>query len=189
MKYPYYLKAIILSIVILINQISLGDKIIEPKKFNIPDDIAFLDENSNPHFFTEFDDKTILITFWATWCSACAKEIPNLDILQKDFRKLPFEVIPLSEDFQGIDVIKDYYKTKNIHYLKIYHDKDNKLYRAFEIAGLPTALLVNHKGEVVLEFKGYINWNNDNIRKLIFTHIKGDYTMPKNSYKEPLLQK
>ena len=45
--------------------------------------------------------KQCLLVFWATWCGSCISELPSLENLAKDFRKLPFKIIALSQDYQG----------------------------------------------------------------------------------------
>lgn len=147
------------------------------------EDTPFFDENGNKRFLTEFDGKTILLTFWATWCPSCVEEMPELDILQKDFRKLPFEVLAISQDNQGIDVIKEHFKNNDIRYLKIYHDNRNQLFLAYAVVGLPTSFLINKDGKVVVSFTGPIKWHEDEIRKILLSYIPGDYPEPRNSHK------
>ena len=66
----------------------------------------------------------------------------ELDILQKDFRKLPFEVLAISEDFKGIAVAEDHFNKYGIRHLKLYHDYKNSLFKAMGVVGLPTAFLI-----------------------------------------------
>ncbi len=149
---------------------------------DIPSEVEFFDEEGNKKFLEQFDNKTILLVFWATWCSACVKEMPELDMLQKDFRKLPFEVIAVSEDFQGIGAVQKYFKAQQIRYLKMYHDYQNKLFKAFSVVGLPTSFLINHDGKIMLVFSGEINWYDEEIRQTLLSYIPGNYPAPRNSY-------
>ena len=182
----YFIK-FLLILLLLSAESSFAAKITEIEKLNAPDDVAFFDENGQKHFITEFDGKTLLLTFWATWCAACTKEMPDLDMLQKDFRKLPFAIIAVSQDFQGIPIIKKYFEKNEIRYLDIYHDYRNQLFNAYAVVGLPTSFLINQEGKIVLSFAGTIDWYNDEIRQMILSHIPGDHPEPKNSYKAPSL--
>jgi thiol-disulfide isomerase/thioredoxin len=87
-----------------------------------PDSIALFDERSEKVFLDKIEDKPILLVFWATWCMHCVKEMSSLDVLKKDFRKLPIEILPISEDYQGVEVVKKFYKNQEIRHLKILHD-------------------------------------------------------------------
>jgi len=156
-------------------------KMLEPQ--NVPDDIPFFGENGEKYFLDQFENKTILLIFWATWCATCVKEMPDIDMLQKDFRKLPFEVIALSQDFQGIEIIKEYFEKQEIRHLKIYHDYQNKLFKAFSVVGIPTSFLINQDGKIITVFTGNIKWYEDEVRNVILSNINGNIVEPKNSYK------
>ncbi|MCC8368968.1 MAG: TlpA family protein disulfide reductase [Rickettsia endosymbiont of Oxypoda opaca] len=151
---------------------------------NVPDNVIFFDEEKNQYSLDQFEGKTILLVFWATWCAACIKEMPDLDILQKDFRKLPFEIIPVSEDYQGVKVIQEHFKSYQIRYLSIYHDYKNQLFKAFSIVGIPTSILISPEGKKIASFTGNTNWHDEKIRGIILANIPGNYPDPKNSYNE-----
>lgn len=168
-----------------VEQIKSGVKMLD--SVNVPDSIVFFDEKEKKYSLDQFEGKTILLVFWATWCASCVKEMPDLDILQKDFRKLPFEIIPVSQDYQGVKLVEEYYKNYEIRYLPIYHDFKNQLFKAFSIIGLPTAILVSPDGKMLVSFVGNTNWYDEEIRNIILANIPGNHPEPKNSYKEQSL--
>ncbi|MES2215538.1 MAG: TlpA disulfide reductase family protein [Pseudomonadota bacterium] len=153
----------------------------------VPDDIPFFDEAAEKHYLEEYEGKTLLIVFWATWCGACVQEMTDLDILQKDFRKLPFTIIPISEDDQGIKAVEKFYALYEISHLPILHDYRNQLFKAFSVVGMPTSFIVSPEGVNIGSFKGVVNWHDDNVRKILLSHITGNPTEPKNSYKSKSL--
>lgn len=51
-----------------------------------------------PVTLTDFRGKVVLLNFWATWCTACLAEIPNLNALQKEF---PKELVVLGVNLDG----------------------------------------------------------------------------------------
>lgn len=150
-------------------------------------DTPFFNEQGEKVFLDQFEDKTVLLCFWATWCGPCAQEMPSLDVLQKDFRKLPFAVVALSEDFNGLEVIKAHYAKYGIRHLNIYHDYRNQLFNAMHVVGLPTAYLISPEGKIKLMFKGNVKWHDEKIREMILAEIAGNPEMPKNTYVVPAL--
>lgn len=42
--------------------------------------------------------KAVLVVFWATWCPACQKELPELQALYEKHRAKGFEILALSID-------------------------------------------------------------------------------------------
>ncbi|MDF2966110.1 MAG: thiol:disulfide interchange protein tlpA [Rickettsiaceae bacterium] len=153
----------------------------------VPEDIAVYDKDGKEHYFDEFDNKTLLIIFWATWSSSSLQDMPALDDFKKDFRKLPFEIIPISVDYQDPKIIYDFFQKNNIRHLVGYHDKNNKLFKELSVIGLPTAFLVSTEGEILLSLQGPINWYDDEVRELIMSNIKVDAPLPKNSYQDKSL--
>lgn len=148
-----------------------------------PDEIFVLDENKEKYYFDQFEDKFLLIVFWATWCSYCIEEMPSLDVLKKDFRKLPIEIIAVSEDNNGISVIKKFFDNKNIRHLKILLDENFKLFNELKASGLPVAFWIKPNGRIELKFAGAINWHDDYVRKILLSYMPKGYEEPKNSYK------
>jgi peroxiredoxin len=153
------------------------------KATQVPDDIPIFDKDTEKHYLEEYEGKTLLIVFWASWCSSCAQEMIDLDILQKDFRKLPFEVVPISEDYNGIKAVENFYKMHGIRHLQVLHDYRNQLFKAFAVVGVPTSFLVTPEGMNIGNFKGVVSWHDDDVRKILLSHIVGNPSEPKNSYK------
>lgn len=145
-------------------------------------DVNFFDENGEKVFLDQFENKTILLCFWASWCGPCVEEIPSLDVLQKDFRKLSFEIIAISEDFNGIKIAKDHFNKYGIRHLKLYHDYKNALFREMSVVGLPTSFLIDPDGKIKVIFRGNTKWHEESIREILLSEISGNPSMPKNSY-------
>jgi thiol-disulfide isomerase/thioredoxin len=53
----------------------------------------------NPIHLAEFRGKTVILNFWATWCTACVAEMPDLVALQKEF---PERVVILGIALDGV---------------------------------------------------------------------------------------
>ena len=194
-KYLMYIIVFLLSIIIFIPKIHAKfyeqpkDKLAFLRGSSVPDNIIFFDEEKNQYSLDQFEGKTILLVFWATWSAPCVKEMPDLDMLQKDFRKLPFSVIPISEDYQDIKVVTEYFKSYQIRYLPIYHDYRNELFKALGVVSLPTSILIDPNGKIVTSFVGNTNWYDEKVRDTILSAISGNYPEPKNSYNKQSLNK
>lgn len=77
---------------------------------------------------SELKGKTVLITFFATWCGPCRKELPVIqsDIYNK-FRKNPnFEILIFGREHSWEEVTK--FKEANKFSMPFYPDPDRKIY-------------------------------------------------------------
>ncbi len=147
----------------------------------------FFDREGNKKYLEEFEENYILLVLWASWCGDCLSEIYSLDYLAKDFKKLPFKIIALSQDYQGTDIVRDYYEKNNIRHLDIYYDKNNQLYREIGSPSLPRAYLIDKQSRIIEEYKGKVKWQDDKVRSSLLEKIDGLHELPKNSYKEKLI--
>ncbi len=147
--------------------------------------VAFFDEEHNKRYLDEFEDQTVLLVFWASWCGDCSDSMISLDVLAKDFRKLPFKVIAVSEDHLGIEAIHKFYQDHELRHIEKFYDYKNTLFKSMGIVGIPTAFLIIPDNKVKIEFKGRVKWHDTKIRELILAEIQGNPLMPKNSYRKP----
>lgn len=163
-----------------------------PKIFNYTEDIhantdtEFFDDNLNALNLEAYEGKAVLVVFWATWCFSCASKMSSLNNLKKDFRRLPFEVLAISEDSKGLDVVKEFYKKHEITHIPMLLDVRNALMKSMGINILPTALLLDENGKIIYEFTGAINWQDDEVREIILSVIPGKPFMPNNTYNHAL---
>jgi thiol-disulfide isomerase/thioredoxin len=182
----------LLGVVLIISlaHIARSEKLIVTKHDDFIDtDTNFFDANGNKVYLDQYEGNTILLVFWATWCGSCVGELPSLDNLQKDFRKLPFKIIAVSEDYQGVEVVKKYFSENEIRHLEIFHDYQNNLFRSLSIVGLPTAYLINAEGKVKYIFNGVVKWHDNEVRQMIMAQIEGNQVLPKNTFKSASLNK
>jgi len=102
-----------------------------------------------------FVGKTLLVTFFATWCPPCMQEVPDLINLQKKYSSKGFSVIALSVDEGGAKVVKKLVEKRSINYPVLMADRSTA--QSFGgVVGIPTSFLINSKGNVVKKYPGYV---------------------------------
>lgn len=101
-----------------------------------------------------FAGKSLLVTFFATWCPPCRQEIPSLINLQKEYGERQFSVIGLSVD-QERRVVRELVAKQEINYPVMM--ANNAVTAGFGgVYGVPTSFLVNRHGTVVKKYSGYV---------------------------------
>lgn len=63
---------------------------------------------------TEWDQKILVINFWATWCPPCRDEIPELIAIQKEYADQGVQIIGIAADDEIS--VRNYAKEMNIQY-------------------------------------------------------------------------
>ena len=148
----------------------LEDFEINKEKQNISN-LKFKDDEEKEISFSDFQDKVLLVNFWATWCAPCIKEMPSLDRLKKKINK-NFDVIAISVDRDGVKKVKDFFNEYKITNLGKYFDIKNSLAKEMNLIGLPTSFFINKKGDLIGYFQGDMEWDNDTVIEFINYLIK-----------------
>ena len=104
-----------------------------------------------------FKGKPLLVTFWATSCPGCIKEMPHLVKLYKELNPKGLEIIGIAMPYDRPDYIMEMVKRKKLPY-KIAFDLKGEAVRAFGNVSLtPTNFLIDEHGKIVKKKIGEMN--------------------------------
>ncbi len=129
-----------------------------------PDDIAevrFVDADGRPMSLADFRGKQVLLNIWATWCGPCREEMPTLNRLQTRLGSPDFQVVALSIDREGVDVVRDFYAELDLQALRIYVDTSTMAPINLNVLGVPTTLLLDGNGREIGRYTGPTEWDGD----------------------------
>lgn len=121
-------------------------------------DIAFIDGEGEARNLSEWRGRTVLLNLWATWCVPCRQEMPELDQLQADQGSEGFEVLALNIDRAGPHLGKEFYAEIGLASLGYYHDPEGRVFRELKALGMPTTLLIDHRGCELGRLAGPADW-------------------------------
>lgn len=103
---------------------------------------------------SDYKGKVVLVNFWATSCTGCMQEMPELKKLQLKYGTERFQTIAIAMSYDNIEYIKNYNKKENIPF-KIIHDTDGKIAEEFGGVTLtPTNFLIGKNGNLVKKYIG-----------------------------------
>ena len=99
----------------------------------------------------------IVISFWATWCKPCKKELNNIAEVYEDWvEETGVKLVAISIDNKRSEnKVMPYVNASEWDY-EIYLDPNSDFKRAMGVSTVPHTFLLNSKNEIVWEHKGYV---------------------------------
>jgi peroxiredoxin len=111
---------------------------------------------------SQLDGKAYILTFYASWCKDCIKEMPGInDAVNNELKHLPVYAIT-DESFEKLE---DFRSNHNYSFIFL---KLNKAFKAYDINAIPTTYIFGKNGEVIFNHVGYVDWSD----KSFIEHIK-----------------
>lgn len=136
--------------------------------------IEFADGDGRTRTLADFNGRTVLLNVWATWCTSCREEMPTLDRLQAELGGSDFEVVALSIDRAGPDVVREFYGEFGINNLALYIDETGKANRRLGLVGLPTTFLIARDGREIGRLVGPAEWDEPEMVAFIRSQLARD---------------
>ena len=99
----------------------------------------------------------MLVTFWATTCPTCVKEIPHLSKLYQELGNEIFEIIAIAMPYDPPNLVVSMAEKRNIPY-PVALDIQGEAVKAFgDVMVTPTSFLIDTQGNIVEERKGELD--------------------------------
>lgn len=111
------------------------------------------------HTISQYKNKTVIVTFWATWCIPCRIEMPSMQRAWEKFDKDSVMMLGINvgEDAEAISGFLEEVPVK----FPILMDKNSLTMRQWYVIGLPTTYVVNPDGKVVYKAIGGREWDDE----------------------------
>ena len=146
------MKKILISLLLLVSTISFAQiknlpnvdvKKIDGSSFNFKN----IDNNGNP----------IVISFWATWCKPCTKELNNIAELYEDWQdETNVKLVAVSiDDRRSQSKVAPYVNSSGWEY-EIYIDPNSDLKRAMGVSTVPHTFLLDKNKQIIWQHRGYV---------------------------------
>ena len=127
--------------------------------------LQFKDLEGNEFSLRDFEEKTLFINYWATWCNPCLAEMPAMVELYEQFKDNE-DIVFLYLSKEDMDVIKNYIpKDESLEKLPLYKViTDDEL---FKTRAIPTTFIVDKSGKILVEDVGSASWNDEKVVKYL----------------------
>src|SRR3954471_22964213 len=103
---------------------------------SVPEDKLGKDIHGNQIHVSEEHGKVVIVSFWASWCGPCRKELPILAAVVKKVGPDHLKLIAINyqDEQKSFRLIADALKTLPITILR---DSSGKAARRFDVQGIP----------------------------------------------------
>lgn len=101
--------------------------------------------------------KFYVVSFWATWCVPCKKELSNMiELAPKWKENFNTEVVAVStDDSRAKAKVKAYVSGESWPYIVLL-DQNQDLMRALGIQSIPFTVIIDDKGKIVYTHNSYV---------------------------------
>lgn len=130
---------------------------LEGNQFNFKN----IDNNNNP----------IIISFWATWCKPCTKELNNIAEVYEDWQdETNVKLVAVSiDDRRSQSKVAPYVNSSGWEY-EIYIDSNSDLKRAMGVSTVPHTFLLDKNKQIIWQHRGYVEGDEYELFDEILKH-------------------
>jgi thiol-disulfide isomerase/thioredoxin len=113
-------------------------------------DFRVEDIHGNEYTLKDFKDKVICIDVWASWCSACLKEMPYLEKLENKYKDNDIEFIVVSVDDKEY-TWKKIIKERSLHGNQYWANggQNSDFFKNYQLRDLPVYIVIDKEGKIV----------------------------------------
>jgi peroxiredoxin len=105
---------------------------------------------------SDYQGKILLLTFWATWCPHCRRQITAMEKLRASYQKNNIEMLAISVDKEGWKIVAPYLEEHKL--LLPVAIADARMQQQYRVdGGIPLSYIINQDGRVVKDFRGALD--------------------------------
>lgn len=118
-----------------------------------------------------YENQFILLNFWATWCSPCLKEMPDLEDLYQKLKEEGIVILAVSMG-EGKEKIEKFLK-KHPFTFPIIADPEMEISQLYGIQNLPATFLIDRDKTILGRALGPRAWSKSDLVEFFHNRIKG----------------
>lgn len=103
----------------------------------------------------DYEGQVVLVNFWATWCAPCRIEIPDLIEMQSELGDEGVQVLGISLDHQGPEIVQEYADEVGFNY-PILLDEGEVANQFGGVYALPTTIIIDREGMIRRRIPGLV---------------------------------
>ena len=114
------------------------------------------------------DGKPMIISFWATWCKPCNRELNTIKEVYDEWREeTGVKLVAVSiDDARSATRVKPHVDGQGWEY-EVYIDQNQDFKRAMNVVNVPHTFVVNGKGEIVWQHTTFVEGDEEELLEAV----------------------
>ena len=110
--------------------------------------------DGRPQALSALRGKVVLVNFWATSCTTCVHEMPQIISTHQKFQNQGYETLAVAMSYDTPDYVASFAQTRGLPFL-VALDKSGEAAKGFgEVRLTPTSFLLDKQGHIVKKYVG-----------------------------------
>jgi cytochrome c biogenesis protein CcmG/thiol:disulfide interchange protein DsbE len=103
---------------------------------------------------TSLQGQVVVLNFWASWCLPCRDEAPAIEATWQRFKDRGVVVVGVNVQDLVPEALR-FIRETGATYPNV-RDRDNAVYRAYGLTGVPETFFIDRAGAIVRKFPGVV---------------------------------
>lgn len=126
----------------------------EPAIGDVPPPHLGIGRDGKPVNLEQLRGKVVVVTFWASWCGYCLKELPVLDVLQKNASDKWLQVVAVNVE-DGNQEYRAMMRQMKDYGIAMTRDRNGAIARGYGVNAYPNLWIVDPQGRMAVHHRGY----------------------------------
>ncbi|HLT21703.1 MAG TPA: redoxin domain-containing protein [Thermomicrobiales bacterium] len=135
-------------------------------------DFVLENERGERVALSDFQGRPVFLNFWATWCTFCIDEMPDMQRVQEQYAD-DLVVIGVNAG-DSIEDGEEFVARTGVKYVRLY-DRDLEVTDGYLVQAMPTSYFITADGLVLDANFGYMTYDDmlDRVEALISANLEG----------------
>lgn len=130
-----------------------------------PAPLALKDLSGKMHALNDYRGQVVLLSFWASWCPPCVKEMPAQNRLQRRFSDRPLRILGVNVG-ESVASVNTFISEVAVDFTVLL-DEDQQVYEDWKVYVVPTNFLIDKQGRIRYGSVGAADWDDPDVIKII----------------------
>ena len=117
---------------------------------------SFVDLNENNLDLSVYKEGKIVVSYWASWCAPCIKEMPGIKIAEEILEEYGYTFLLVSDE--TVSTISEFKNEWNFDFNFL---KSSKSFETLGVYAMPTSYIFDENGQIIETIVGAVEWDSE----------------------------